>query len=197
MTSAQLHRLHDSELMTRVASGDVRAFEAIYDRHRRHAFGMAVRVTGRRSTAEEVTQDAFLSLGRGADAYLPSRGSLRTWLLTLVRNRAIDSLRSGARHDRIVELDANVKEGLAATERTEDEVARREESRDAQQLLGGLPAEQREVIELAYFIGLTQAEIATKVGVPLGTVKGRSRLALEKLRHSVTNRASALEHRAA
>lgn len=184
MTSAQLHSLHDSELMMRVANGDVRAFEAIYDRHRGQAFGLAVRITGRWTAAEEVTQDAFLSLWRGACAYEPSRASLRTWLLTLVRNRGIDSLRSEARHGRTVQLDNPAAKCLEAPERTEEQVAHREESRHARRRLGQLPAEQREVIELAYFSGLTQAEIAAKVGIPLGTVKGRSRLAIEKLRQS-------------
>lgn len=185
MTSPRLAKLHDSELIIRVANGDVRAFETIYDRHRGQAFGLAVRVTGRWSTAEEVTQDAFLSLWRGARNYEPSRASLKTWLLTLVRNRGIDSLRSRGRHDHTVELDNPAAEHLEAAERTEEQVTHREESRHARLLLGDLPAEQREVIELAYFSGLSQAEIAARVGVPLGTVKGRARLALEKLRQSV------------
>lgn len=185
MTSSQLAALHDSELMLRVANGDARAFEAIYDRHRAQAFGLAVRVTGRRSTAEEVTQDAFLSLWRSARDYQPGRASLKTWLLTLVRNRGIDSLRSQVRHEGTVDLDSPVAGHLEAAERTAEQVTQMEESRHARLLLGDLPAAQREVIELAYFGGLSQVEIAGKVGIPLGTVKGRARLALEKLRQSV------------
>lgn len=185
MTSSQLAALHDSDLMIRVANGDARAFEAIYDRHRAQAFGLAVRVTGRRSTAEEVTQDAFLSLWRCARDYQPGRASLKTWLLTLVRNRGIDSLRSQSRHEGTVDLDSPVAGHLEAAERTPEQVTQMEESRHARLLLGELPAAQREVIELAYFGGLSQVEIAGKVGVPLGTVKGRARLALEKLRESV------------
>ena len=189
MASAQLTHLEDGALVARVAEGDVRAFETLYDRYRAQAFGLAVRLTGRRGTAEEVTQDAFLTLWRKASHYDPRRGNVGPWLLTFVRHRAIDSLRSGARRERIVELES-AAERLEAPDRTDDVVAAREQSRDAQLLVKELPAEQREVIELAYFGGMTQGEIAAKVGIPIGTVKGRSRLALEKLRRSVTTESS-------
>jgi len=168
-----------------VAEGDVRAFEALYDRYRSRAFGLAVRLTRQPGVAEEVTQDAFFNLWRNAGNFDPSRGNLGSWLLTFVRHRAIDSLRSGKRRERNVELDS-AAERLEAPERTDEEVARREESRNARLLVNELPTDQREVIELAYFRGMTHTEIAAKVGIPLGTVKGRSRLALEKLRRSVT-----------
>ena len=185
MTTAQLTGLDDAALVARVANGEVRAFELLYDRYRAQAFGLALRLTRRPGTAEEVTQDAFLSLWRKAGHYDPRRGSLPTWLLTFVRHRAIDSLRSGARRERDVELDG-AADRLEARDRTDDVVAAREASRDARRLVEELPADQREVIELAYFRGMTQGEIAAEVGIPLGTVKGRSRLALEKLRRSVT-----------
>jgi RNA polymerase sigma-70 factor, ECF subfamily len=185
MTNAQLTDLDDGALVARVAAGDMRAFETLYDRYRAQAFGLAVRLTGRRGTAEEVTQDAFLTLWRKASHYDPRHGSVGPWLLTFVRHRAIDSLRSGARRELTVELDS-AAERLEAPDRTDDAVAAREQSRDARRLVKELPADQREVIELAYFGGMTQGEIAAKVGIPIGTVKGRSRLALEKLRRSVT-----------
>ena len=185
MTNAQLTDLDDGALVARVAAGDMRAFETLYDRYRAQAFGLAVRLTHRRGTAEEVTQDAFLTLWRKASHYDPRRGRVGPWLLTFVRHRAIDSLRSGARRERTVELES-AAERLEAPDRTDDVVAAREQSRDAHRLVKELPAEQREVIELAYFGGMTQGEIAAKVGIPIGTVKGRSRLALEKLRRSVT-----------
>ena len=103
-----------------------------------------------------------------------------------MRHRAIDSLRSAGRRERNVELES-AAERLEARDRTDDEVEGREEARHARQLVKELPADQREVIELAYFGGMTQGEIAAKVGIPLGTVKGRSRLALEKLRRSVAS----------
>jgi RNA polymerase sigma-70 factor (ECF subfamily) len=184
MTNSQLTGLDDPALVARVADGDAHAFEALYDRYRSRAFGLAVRLTRRRSIAEEVTQDAFVNLWRNAGSYDPARGNLGSWLLTFVRHRAIDSLRSGRRRERDVELEG-VAERLEAPGRTDEEVSRREESLGARRLLEKLPADQREVIELAYFGGLSQSEIATKVGIPLGTVKGRSRLALERLRRSV------------
>lgn len=172
----------DSRLMQGVASRDPRAFEAIYDRYRSQAFGLAMRVTGRRGAAEEVMQDVFLNLWRSADRWDPNRGSVETWLLSMVRYRSIDALRRGTRHARNTTLDASPAERFEAPERTEEEVVAREEARHARELLAGLPVEQREVLELAYFGGLTMAEIAVRTGTPLGTVKGRSRLALEKLR---------------
>ena len=179
------HQMEDSTLVMLVAEGEVAAFEALYDRHRAQAYGLAMRVTRRPGLAEEVTQDAFLNLWRKADQFDPARGSLGSWLLTFVRHRAIDALRSGARRERNVGLEGPA-EHLEAPERTHEEVARREDSRTAHGLVEALPEDQREVIELAYFGGLTQGEIADRVGIPLGTVKGRSRLALEKLRRSVT-----------
>ena len=179
------HQMEDSTLVMLVAEGEVAAFEALYDRHRAQAYGLAMRVTRRPGLAEEVTQDAFLNLWRKADQFDPARGSLGSWLLTFVRHRAIDSLRSGARAERNVELET-AADRLEAPERTDEEVAAREASRSARRLVNELPTDQREVIELAYFGGLTQGEIAARVGVPLGTVKGRSRLALEKLRRSAT-----------
>ena len=184
MNTSPLTRLDDAALIARVADGDAGAFEALYDRYRSQAFGLALRLTRRPGTAEEVTQDAFLALWRKAARFDPGRGSLSSWLLTFVRHRAIDALRSGARRERSVQLEA-AAERLEAPARTHEEVALREESLAARRLVKELPGDQREVIELAYFGGLSQGEIAAEVGIPLGTVKGRSRLALEKLRRSI------------
>jgi RNA polymerase sigma-70 factor (ECF subfamily) len=178
--------LADCDLAVRVADGDVLAFEAIYDRYSAPVFGLAMRVTGHQRAAEEATQDAFLSLWRTAGSYDKHRGTLKTWLLSVVHNRSIDWLRREARHDRDVEIDDARVGRLEAAERTEELAATHEESRHARQLLISLPAEQRQVIELAYFSGLTQSEIAAKVGIPLGTVKGRQRLALTKMHHALT-----------
>ena len=187
MVKTRHNKLEDDDLVLRVAHGDVRAFEAIYDRHSAQAFGLAMRVTGRRRAAEEATQDAFLGLWRAAQRYDTSRGTLKTWLLSMVRNRSIDSLRREARHDRDLEFDDGLTSRLEAAERTEQRVADLEESRHARQLLLSLPDDQRRVVELAYFNGLTQTEIAEKVGIPLGTVKGRQRLALKKMHRDLTS----------
>jgi RNA polymerase sigma-70 factor, ECF subfamily len=180
----------DAELMGRVAAGDVRAFEAIYDRHHRQAFALANRIVGRTGGAEEATQDAFVSLWRSAAAFEPRLGSLRSWLLAVVRNRSIDLLRKGAQradHDVFAELAA---ERIEAPERTDETVIAMQEYRDARRLLEDLPREQREAIDLAYMGGYTQSEIAAFVGVPLGTVKGRTRLGLLKLRSAAGQEAA-------
>lgn len=188
MNRAQLTKLEDHDLVLRAAAGDVRAFEAIYDRYSSQAFGLAFRVTGCRRVAEEATQDAFIGVWRAARSYDTSRGTLKTWILSMVRNRSIDCLRREARHNRDLEIDDALVGRLEAAERTEEEVANREQSRHTRQLLLCLPTNQRQVIELAYFKGLTQTEIAANVGAPLGTVKGRQRLALTQMHRKLTGR---------
>ena len=177
--------LEDRDLVTKVGEGDVPAFEEIYDRYSSQVFAIALRVTGHRRAAEEATQDAFLSLWRTSGSYDVNRGTLRAWLLSVVRKRSIDWLRSEARSVPTLEIDDALVEQLEAAERTDELVACRDESRLARQLLVSLPSEQRQVIELAFFKELTQLEIATKVGIPLGTVKGRQRLALRRMRRKL------------
>jgi len=174
----------DAVLMRRVATGDVRAFEAIYDRYHQRAYSLALRITGRSGGAEEATQDAFLSLWRGAADYDPARASLGAWLLTVVRYRSIDSLRRAALRAPQLDLTEGAAGRLEAPERTEEQVLADERTAWAHRLVARLPPDQREVIDLAYFSGLTQQEIAAKVGVPLGTVKGRARLGLDRLRQA-------------
>jgi len=173
--------LDDAGLMARVADGDPRAFEAIYDRYHSDAFRVALRITRRRGTAEEALQDAFLYLWRTARRYDSKRGTLRTWLMAIIHSRSIDALRRGARHDRQVALDGDVVDRLEAPSRADEQVVDLDEARRARALLTTLPDSQREAIELSYFGGLTQLEIAGHADVPLGTVKGRMRLGLEKL----------------
>jgi RNA polymerase sigma-70 factor (ECF subfamily) len=145
------------------------------------ASASVIAIAGRPSAAEEVTQDAFLSLWTSAKRFDPSRGSLTTWLLSLVHNRGIDSIRRGARHDRVLAIDDVNTDRLEAAERTDEQVVERAQSREMRKLLTELPCEQREVIQLSYFRGLSHTEIASKIDLPLGTVKGRQRLALGKL----------------
>lgn len=186
MNQAQLSQLEDHELVLRAADGDVQAFEAIYDRYRSQAFGVAMRITGCRRAAEEATQDAFFGVWRAARSYDTSRGTLKAWILSMARNRSIDCLRRAARHARDLGIDDARVGRLEAAERTEEQVANREESRHTRELLLCLPTHQRQVIDLAYFKGLTQAEIAEHVGAPLGTVKGRQRSALTKMHRKLT-----------
>jgi RNA polymerase sigma-70 factor (ECF subfamily) len=177
----RLTGLSDNELVRRVVARDLRAFDELYDRHHAQAYSLAMYMTGRRGAAEEVTQDAFLALWRTSSRYDPARGSLKTWLLSVVRHRAIDLIRSGACHASDLEFDDGLAGLLEAPERTEEIVVADERAAHARELLRLLPVDQRRVVELAYFRGFTQSEIAASTGVPLGTVKGRQRLAMQKL----------------
>lgn len=177
-----LHLLADEELMRLVARGRADAFELIYDRHVTAAFSLAYRICGHRAAAEEATQEAFLSVWREGRRYQRERASLRTWLLGIVHNRAIDAIRRVTIHDRRQASGEWAEQRLIAGERTDVDVARREEAGLVQAALSELPPTQRQVLDLAYFGGFTHAEIAEMLEMPLGTVKGRTRLGLEKLR---------------
>ncbi len=168
--------------MGRIAGGDSRAFEAIYDRYHRLAYSLALRITRRDGGAEEATQDAFLSLWREASRFDPARASLSTWLLALVRYRSIDWLRRGRSRTIHLDLTEGAAERIEAPERTEEQVIAIQEYDRQSVSWPSCRAKQREVIDLAYFAGYTQQEIAANLGIPLGTVKGRARLGLLKLR---------------
>jgi RNA polymerase sigma-70 factor (ECF subfamily) len=174
--------LADEDLMQLMRQGDARAFEAIYERHSTAAFSLAYRMTGRRGAAEDVVQEAFLSLWRSGARYDRTRGSVRTWILGIVHHRAIDALRRSTVHDKRRASDEGLEERFAAPERTDVEAARREEAAEVRSALATLPEEQSRAIELAYFGGFSQSEIAAMLDTPIGTVKGRIRLGLEKLR---------------
>jgi RNA polymerase sigma-70 factor (ECF subfamily) len=168
--------------MALVQRGDARAFEAIYDRHGSAAFSLAYRIAGNRSAAEDIVQEAFLSVWRSSVRYKPERGNLRSWLLSVVHNRAIDSLRRSVVHSRH-QVDAEgLEERKAAPELTDVEALRRDEAQTIRSAMEGLPSEQLRVVELAYFGGFTHSQIAEMLSEPLGTVKGRMRLALDKMR---------------
>jgi len=176
-------RLADEELMPLVGRKDPEAFEVLYDRHGGAAFSLAYRIVGDRAAADEVTQEAFISVWRSGARFDATRGSVRSWLLSVVRNRAIDFLRSRAgKAPKLTFDDDAVLEQRQAAERTEDEALQRETAAEIQGALGKLPGEQSKVIELAYFGGFSHSEIARILNLPMGTVKGRMRLGLEKIR---------------
>ena len=182
-STARLERLADEELMAHVDRKDPLAFEVLYDRHGGAAFSLAYRIVGDRNGAEDVAQEAFLSIWRSNARFDRARGSVRSWVLSVVRNRAIDALRrGGSRAPKLDQDDDAVLAARPAEEATEDEAIRRETSRELRGALESLPDDQSRVIELAYFGGLTHSEIAEALGMPLGTVKGRMRLAMEKIR---------------
>ncbi len=168
--------------MALVQDGKPQAFEVLFDRHVDAAFSLAYRMCGRRSMAEDVVQESFLSLWRSGARYDRTRGSVRSWVLSAVHNRAIDAFRREAVRTSRDVGDDGVAERLAASDQTDAEVERRDEARHVRSALGELPADQRQVIELAYFGGFTHSQIAEMLKLPAGTVKGRMRLGLTKMR---------------
>ena len=177
-----LAHLADEDLMQLVRRGDAAAFEMVYDRHATAAFSLAYRMTGTRNAAEDVVQEAFLNLWRSGARYERARGSVRTWVLGIVHHRAIDQLRRSSVHSKRRASDEGIEETLESGERTDVEVARRDEAQAIRSAMETLPPEQAHVIELAYFGGFSHSEIAELLGAPIGTVKGRMRLGLEKMR---------------
>ncbi len=175
-------RLADEELMPLIAARDPDAPEVVYDRHGGAAFSLAYRIVGERAAAEEVVQEAFISIWRSGGRYDRVRGSVRSWMLGIVRNRAIDLLRSRTGRTPLDFDDDSVLEQREAAERTEEEALQHETADEVRGAIGELPRDQSKVIELAYFGGFSHSEIAEMLGVPLGTVKGRMRLGLEKMR---------------
>jgi RNA polymerase sigma-70 factor (ECF subfamily) len=184
-SSLEIHRLADEELMELVAGGDPAAFEGVYDRHGGAAFSLAYRMVGSRSIAEDIVQEAFLSIWRSRLRYRRERGSVRTWVLGIVHHRGIDALRRNLVHERRRTSAEGIDERQEAPERTDVEAARRDEARTVRRALDDLPDGQGQVIELAYFGGFTHTEIADMLEMPIGTVKGRMRLGLEKLRRTL------------
>lgn len=184
----------DEELMARITEGDVAALEALYDRYSRLAYTLALRILGDRGAAEEVVQDAFVGLWRSSRGYDARRGGLYPWLVRIVRNRAIDELRrlevpGRAPHTTRKALSPDVLDFRApqpgAVGSGGGDAPRPEDRIVLDDALRGLPEDQRVVIELAYYGGLSQREISERLDAPLGTVKTRTRLALKKLREAL------------
>ena len=176
-------RLADEELMPLIGSKDPEAFEVFFDRHGGAAYSLAYRIVGEQSAAEDVVQEAFISIWRSGARFDRARGSVRAWTLSIVRNRAIDALRSRAgKAPKLTFDDELILEQRPADDSTEEEAMRHETAGEVRSALETLPDDQAKVIELAYFGGFTHSEIAAMLGVPLGTVKGRMRLGLEKVR---------------
>lgn len=185
--------LRDEELMDRLAGRDLGAFEALYDRYGDLVYSVSLRVVGDSYVAEDVTQDVFLRVWRRPDQFDVSRGKFVTWLLSVARNRSIDQRRSQSRRMRHESLPAgDEEEDIIPTEDRRDDPALATVLADDRAAVRGalevLPPEQKLAITLAYFGGFTQQEIANRLGQPLGTVKTRIRLGMQKMRAALEER---------
>ena len=177
----------DEVLVSQLRGRDLEAFEALYDRYADLVFSVALRVVGDRHVAEDVMQDVYLQLWRRPEQFDAARGSFRTWLLSIARNRSIDERRAVTRRLRHAAPVSRTgeEEAIEDTDRRGDPAAASvfaDESAAVKAALASIPDEQRIPIELGYFGGLTQQEIAARLGQPLGTVKTRIRLGMQKLR---------------
>jgi len=172
----------DHELVEALAARDLSALSTLYDRYGRVAYTLAYRILGEPEGAEDVVQDAFLAAWRGAGTFRRERGNSRSWLLSIVHHRAVDVLRRKTAF-RPAPLEA--AGDRAADVDTAEEATKNVERRSVREALLGLPDAQRRTIELAYFGGYTQSELSELMGVPLGTVKGRMRIGLQKMRRAL------------
>jgi RNA polymerase sigma-70 factor, ECF subfamily len=173
--------LADEQLMRLVAEDDPLAFAVLYERHLGSALRLALQICSRHAIAEEVAQEAFLALWRNRCRYDRTRGSVRGWLLWIVRNRAIDVLRQTVPQESFPPGDELMGDLVHAQETADQQASRREDTRTMLAALEHLPHEQSAVIALAYYGGYTHNEIASMLDTPIGTVKGRMRLGLQKM----------------
>jgi RNA polymerase sigma-70 factor (ECF subfamily) len=185
--------LQDSELMERLCSRDLRAFEALYDRYGDLVFSVSLRVVADTHVAEDITQDVFLRVWRRPEQFDVQRGKFITWLLSIARNRSIDERRSQGRRLRHESAPTSTEDEdiiPSADDRDDPALATvlADERSAVRAALLVLPAEQRLAISLAYFGGMTQQEIANQLGQPLGTVKTRIRLGMQKMRAALNER---------
>ena len=187
----RFRRLGDEELIRLAAELDAGAFEVLYERHHVLAFSFAARIVGSRERAQDVVQEAFLNLWREAGRYDPRRGLVRSWLMTMVHNRGIDSLRRLSTRERVQAQAEILLPRSAPSDVTSAQAYARDETQAIRGALQGLPEDQRRVIELAFYGGWTQGEIAEMLKLPLGTVKSRARLGLLKLRDALVSQLQA------
>lgn len=173
----------DAELLRRIGAGDRDAFAEFYDRHATLMFSVACKILNNSNEAEDVLQETFVQIWEKAERFNPNLGKASSWAATLVRNKCIDRIRAAQRRSRLAE-EAGAEQAIAAEVRdtANEAMLGHDKARLIQTAITGLPAEQRRAIELAYFSGLTQDEIAQKLSAPLGTIKARIRRGLLKLR---------------
>lgn len=174
----------DRAVLARISGGELAALEELYDRYKTMAYSIAYRITSDATLAEDVVQDAFLGAWRNAARYVEGRGSVKTWLLSIVHHRAIDAIRRRRPTTELPEIDAGLPDALTLPD-VWGEVSAHLDAASVREALVALSDVQREALELAYFGGLTQQEIAERTGTPLGTVKSRMRLGLLAMRRSL------------
>jgi RNA polymerase sigma factor (sigma-70 family) len=179
--------VEDLELHRRLLQGDRGAFDELYRRYSPTSYGLAYRLTGQQILAQDVVHDAFMALWRAPEAYDPARGAFRTFFLSLVHHRAVDTVRREERMRKRTERAANLEPvvGEDVAEGVVDLASIGERRREVREALTTLPPEQRQVLEMAYFDGKTQATIAEELQIPLGTVKTRTLAAMRKLRRAL------------
>ena len=186
LSATELQRDNDlTALLYRVSEGDQSAFNSLYEATSKLIFGLVLRIVINRATAEEILLDVYTQAWRQATTYDRSRGTPLAWLMTIARSRAIDRLRS-SKQDQNKETLENAGELTALTLSPEESSALSERQHLVRNAINALKPEQKEVIELAYFAGLSHTEIASKLGHPLGTVKTRTRLAMIKMREMLS-----------
>ena len=174
--------ISDTALIEKMMAGDEQSLSRIYDRYSPMLFGMMMRILRDTQAAEEVLQDLFMQLWRSGAQFDATRGSLSSWLLVIGRNRAISRLRGRASREVLEEEDGEYANVFVSAQNLEDEASRAQMRNNITVALATLPHEQRQAVELAYFEGMTQSEIATRTGAPLGTVKTRVRTAMQSLK---------------
>ena len=184
---ADLEEARDRDLLRRIGSADEEAFRELFRRYSPNALALARRVVRQPFIAEEIVQEAFLAAWRNAEGYREGRGSVRSWLMTMVHHRAVDAVRREESQRRRAE-DAQASDVLAVEDPADAVVAQLglpEERRAVRAALADLPAEQRQVIELMYFDGLSQSKVSERLRLPLGTVKSRTLLGMRRLRSAL------------
>jgi len=188
MPSLDVAEARDRDLVLRIGTGDQEAFRGLFGRYAPSAKALALRVVRQSNLAEEIVQEAFMALWKNPDGYDQQRGSVKSWLMGTVHHRAVDLVRREEAHRRRAQR--SIPEALATepdpAEQVVQEVGAPEEREAVRAALGDLPAEQQQVIELMYFGGRSQSQIAAELGLPLGTVKSRTLLGMRRLRGALT-----------
>ena len=185
MTALDLPEARDRELVSRIRAGDEDAFRGLFRRYGPVAMALAQRIVRRSHLAEEIVQEAFMALWKHPEGYDQQRGSVKSWLMGMVHHRAVDLVRREESYRRTATAQAPEQDDPDVAERVAEDIDLPGERQAVRTALDGLPQEQRQVVELMYFEGLSQSKIAERLSLPLGTVKSRTLLAMRRLRSAL------------